>query len=367
MRAHTGRFWHQEGGRFRCDLCPRACLMLSGQQGFCFVREATEDGIVLTTYGRASGFCLDPIETKPLFHFYPGTAALSFGTAGCNLGCSYCQNWDLSKARDIDRLTDEAAPADIARTARALGARSVAFTYNDPVIFAEYAIDTARACRDLGVKSVAVTAGYLAAAARPEFFAALDAANIDVKAFSEEFYRRRCLGHLQPVLDTVAYAVNHTRCWVELTTLLIPGLNDGDAEIDALVRWIGEQLGPDVPLHFTAFHPDYNLADVPPTPVATLRRARARAIASGLHHVYTGNVDDPAGGVTSCRACGTPLIERRGWRITGWRVEAASCPACGRELAGRFDAAPGRWGELRVPVTIAPTAQDLPAGEHETG
>jgi pyruvate formate lyase activating enzyme len=367
MRPYLGRFWHREGGRLRCDLCPRACLLLAGQQGFCFVREATEDGIVLTTYGRASGICLDPIEKKPLFHFYPGTATLSFGTAGCNLGCSYCQNWDISKARDADRLTEHAPPAAIARVAHELGARSVAFTYNDPVIFAEYAIDTARACRALGVGTVGVTAGYVTAGARAELFAALDAANIDLKAFSEAFYRRQCLGHLQPVLEAIAYAVHHTRTWIELTTLLIPGLNDGDAEIDALVAWIGEQLGPDVPLHFTAFHPDYKLLDVPPTPPATLRRARARALAAGLHHVYTGNVDDPDGAITSCRCCGARLIERRGWRITGWRLERGACPACGREVAGRFDAERGRWGDLRVPVVVKAAAAALPAGEHETG
>src|ERR1700740_2425039 len=295
------RYWHAlPDGRVQCDVCPRFCKLHRGQRGLCFVRGNQDDAIVLTTHGRSSGFCVDPIEKKPLNHFLPGTPVLSFGTAGCNLTCKFCQNWDISKAREIARRDARADPPAIAAAAVQLGCRSVAFTYNDPVIFLEYAIDTAKACRKAGLATVAVTAGYIAPDARREFFAHMDAANVDLKAFTEEFYRTVCGGRLDGVLDTLVYLKRDTSVWFEITTLLIPGENDSAAEIDALSRWVINALGPDVPLHFTAFHPDWKMRDKPATPAASLSRAREIARANGLCYVYTGNVHDQAGGSTWC-------------------------------------------------------------------
>src|SRR5437016_3162649 len=281
------KYWHRlDDGRIQCDLCPRFCKLQEGQRGLCFVRACEGGEVVLTTYGRSSGFCIDPIEKKPLNHFLAGTAVLSFGTAGCNLACKFCQNWDISKSREIDTLADAAAPDALARAAEAAGARSVAFTYNDPTIFLEYAADVAEACHSRGVQAIAVSAGYIEPAARRELYAHMDAANIDLKAFTEDFYHRVCAGHLRPVLDTLEYLRHETSVWFEITTLLIPGRNDSDAEVDAETRWIAEHLGVDVPLHFTAFHPDYKMRDVSPTPAATLSRARRIALGNGLRYVY---------------------------------------------------------------------------------
>ncbi len=354
-RSHPTRWWHRtDDGRVQCDVCPRACRLQEGQRGFCFVRMREGDAVVLTTYGRSSGFCVDPIEKKPLDHFLPGTSVLSFGTAGCNLGCKFCQNWDISKSREWDTLADAASPEAIAQAAERLGCRSVAFTYNDPVIFLEYAIDVADACRERGIRAVAVTAGYVSPGAREELFAHMDAANVDLKAFTEGFYRGTCAGHLQPVLDTLEYLVHETDVWVELTTLLIPGLNDGDEEIDAEARWIAERLGPDVPLHFTAFHPDWKLRDRPPTPAATLSRARRIALANGLRYVYTGNVHDREGQSTYCHACGELLIERDWYELGAWNLDARGrCRACGSRCAGVFEDRPGGWGARRLPVRLA--------------
>ncbi len=301
--THPGRYWHAlSDGRVRCDLCPRLCALHRGQRGFCFVRAREHDAIVLTTYGRSSGFCVDPIEKKPLNHFLPGTSVLSFGTAGCNLGCRFCQNWDMSKSREMDILADKASPDEIAK--RELGCRSVAFTYNDPVIFLEYAVDVAQACRRRGLKTLAVTAGYICEEPRREFYRHMDAANVDLKGFTEEFYRNLCLGELQPVLDTLRYIRRETDTWLEITTLLIPGKNDAPREIEALSRWVRDELGPDVPLHFSAFHPDFRVLDVPPTPKKTLCEARRIALRAGLRFVYTGNVHDAEGGATYCPGCG---------------------------------------------------------------
>src|ERR1700728_4044116 len=284
------RYWHALGdGRIQCDVCPRFCKLHEGQRGLCFVRARQGDAMVLTTYGRSSGFCIDPIEKKPLNHFLPGTPVLSFGTAGCNLTCKFCQNWDISKAREIDKLNAHASPQAIAAAAVQLGCRCVALTYHDPVVFLEYAVDNAKAGHAAGLKPGAVTAGYIAPEARREFFADIDAANVDLKAFSEDFYHTVCGGHLSEVLDTLVYLQRETRVWFEITTLLIPGENDSEREIDALSDWVASQLGPDVPLHFTAFHPDWRMRDKPPTPPATLMRARAIARKNGLRHVYTGN------------------------------------------------------------------------------
>ncbi|MCX7962627.1 MAG: AmmeMemoRadiSam system radical SAM enzyme [Burkholderiales bacterium] len=352
------RWWHRlDDGRIQCDLCPRDCRLHEGQRGLCFVRKREGDRMVLATYGRSSGFCVDPIEKKPLNHFYPGSAVLSFGTAGCNLACKFCQNWDISKSRETDRLTDAASPEAIARAALRLGCRSVAFTYNDPVIFAEYAMDIADACHAAGVQTVAVTAGYIHAAPRAEFFAKMDAANVDLKAFTDDFYFRLCAGRLAPVLETLEYLVKETRVWTEITTLLIPGWNDSDAELEAECRWIAERLGPDVPLHFTAFHPDWRLTDVPPTPPETLARARRIARAHGLRYVYTGNVHDEEGGTTYCPSCGAALIVRDWYEILAYRVtESGACAACGTPIAGRWGKFAKPFGARRIPVRLAALA-----------
>jgi pyruvate formate lyase activating enzyme len=348
------KYWHAlENGRIQCDLCPRFCRLLEGQRGLCFVRARQDDQIVLTTWGRSSGFCVDPIEKKPLNHFLPGTPVLSFGTAGCNLACKFCQNWDISKSRETDTLADQATPEVIARAAQRLGCRSVAFTYNDPVIFHEYAIDVAQACREVGIKTVAVTAGEICPEPRVEFYRHMDAANVDLKGFTEDFYRKICGGDFQTVLDTLVYLKHETNVWFEITTLLIPGENDSDEELDRMTRWVAGNLGPDVPHHFTAFHPDYKMLDTPPTPPATLRRARRIAMANGLRYVYTGNVHDEEGSSTYCHACGETLIGRDWYVLTEWNLTLeGSCANCGTPCAGHFEAAPGTWGARRLPVRL---------------
>ncbi len=349
-----GRYWHVlDDGRIQCDVCPRYCKLHEGQRGLCFVRARQSDQIVLTTYGRSSGFCIDPIEKKPLNHFLPGTPVLSFGTAGCNLTCKFCQNWDISKARDLDRVQDTASPEKIAEAAVRSGCRSVAFTYNDPVIFLEYAVDVAQACRERGIMTVAVSAGYISPEPRIEFFRHMDAANIDLKGFSEGFYKTLCSGRLAPVLETLEYLKHETNVWFEITTLLIPGENDSPAEIEAESAWVMDRLGPDVPLHFTAFHPDWKLTDRPPTPPETLREARRIATNAGLHYVYTGNIHDPAGQTTHCHACGAILIGRDWYDITAWHLSADSrCTKCGTRCAGVFEADAGRWGPRRQRVRL---------------
>lgn len=353
--THPTRHWHAlQDGRIQCDICPRECKLHEGQRGLCFVRARRGDAIVLTTYGRSSGFCIDPIEKKPLNHFLPGTPVLSFGTAGCNLACKFCQNWDISKSREIDTLADAASPEKIAATAKRLGCRAVAFTYNDPVIFHEYAIDVAQACRELGIKTVAVTAGYQKPAARAEFYQYMDAANVDLKAFTERFYHDVCAGQLAPVLETLEYLKHETSVWFEITNLVIPGLNDSDAELDAMTRWIAEHLGADVPIHFTAFHPDWKMLDRPHTPPATLKRARRIAIENGLHYAYTGNVHDVEGGSTYCHGCGARLIVRDWYEILDWRLTSdGRCPDCNTRCAGVFEPKPGRWGARRKPVWMS--------------
>jgi pyruvate formate lyase activating enzyme len=350
------KYWHRlDDGRTQCDVCPRFCKLRAGQRGLCFVRAANDAGeIVLTTYGRSSGFCVDPIEKKPLDHFLPGTSVLSFGTAGCNLACQFCQNWDISKSREWDRLTDRATPETIARAARELGCRSVAFTYNDPTIFLEYASDCADACREAGIAAVAVTAGYICPEPRRDFYRHIDAANVDLKAFTEEFYRKICGGHLEPVKETLVYLRHETAVWFEVTTLLIPGHNDSDAEIAALAEWFVATLGPDVPLHFTAFHPDWKMLDLPPTPPATLARARRIARERGLNFVYTGNVHDEAGGSTYCPGCGELVIGRDWYELTAWHLdESGRCASCATPIPGRFEARPGAWGARRRRVRLA--------------
>jgi pyruvate formate lyase activating enzyme len=352
--SYPGRYWHLlEDGRIQCDLCPRDCKLHEGQRGACFVRARQSDQMILTSYGRSSGFCIDPIEKKPLNHFYPGSSVLSFGTAGCNLACKFCQNWDISRSRDMDRLMDQASPDAIAAAALKHGCKSVAFTYNDPVIFAEYAMDVADACHARGVQAVAVTAGYMHEQARHDFYAKMDAANVDLKAFTEDFYFKLTGAHLQPVLDTLVYLKRETAVWFEITTLLIPGCNDSDQEIAALSQWIMRELGPDVPLHFSAFHPDHKMRDVPATPVATLVRARNIALKEGLHYVYTGNVHHIEGDTTYCPDCRTPLIVRDWYQIKQYRLGAAGrCPDCGAGVAGRLGSQAGNFGRKRIPVAI---------------
>jgi pyruvate formate lyase activating enzyme len=350
----SARHWHlEDDGRIQCDLCPRFCKLRDGQRGFCYVRERRGDEMVLTSYGRASGFCVDPIEKKPLNHFHPGSSVLSFGTAGCNLGCRFCQNWDISKAKADDRLTDRAAPSGIAEAAVRAGCKSVAFTYNDPVIFAEYAVDTAIACHERGVKTVAVTAGYITAQARPDFFRHIDAANVDLKAFTDRFYHKLCFAALAPVLETLEWIVHESDVWLEVTTLLIPGENDSEDEIDRLCAWFVEHLGPEVPLHLTAFHPDFKLTEHAHTPEATLQRARTQAKKHGLVHVYTGNIHDGDGQSTYCHGCGARVIERDWYRLGAWNLDAhGRCGSCGTVMAGRFDGGPGTWGRQRMRVRV---------------
>jgi pyruvate formate lyase activating enzyme len=349
------RYWHKlEDGRIQCDVCPRECKLHNGQRGLCFVRACKDDQIVLTTYGRSSGYCVDPIEKKPLNHFYPGTPVLSFGTAGCNLACKFCQNWDISKAKEFDVLADQASPEKIARVANELGCKSVAYTYNDPVIFLEYAIDVARACREYDIKSVAVTAGYISEEPRKEFFQYMDAANVDLKAFTEEFYWKITGGHLQPVLDTLMYLKHETDVWIELTTLLIPGENDSENEIEEMTRWVVENLGPDVPMHFTAFHPSWKMMDKPPTPLSTLTMAREIAMKNGVRYAYTGNVHDKSGESTYCHQCGSKLIGRDWYVLSDWNLdEHGNCKSCGTACAGHFDKEKGNWGSKRLPVQLS--------------
>lgn len=339
--GHVAKWWTTtDDGRVRCHLCPRLCTLRDGQRGFCFVRMNQGGQLILDTYGRSSGFVVDPVEKKPLNHFLPGSRAYSFGTAGCNLGCKFCQNWEISTSREFDSLASEASPTQIAEVARLLSCESVAFTYNDPIIFAEYAIDTAIACREQGVHSIAVTAGYICDEPSREFFPVMSAANIDLKGFTDKFYRKMTGGRLSTVLDTLEY-VHSTDCWLEITTLLIPGLNDSDEELTAMSRWIVDHLGPDVPHHFSAFHPAHRMMDVPPTPPETLTRARAIAMGEGENYVYTGNVFDPAGQSTYCPTCQDAVITRDRYWVTGTNLVvaeggSATCGTCGTAIPGVF-------------------------------
>jgi pyruvate formate lyase activating enzyme len=351
---YPARYWHKlDDGRIQCDLCPRDCRLHEDQRGACFVRQRVGDEMVLTTYGRSSGFCIDPIEKKPLNHFYPGTSVLSFGTAGCNLACKFCQNWDISKSREMDRLQDQASPEAIAHTALEHGCKSVAFTYNDPVIFAEYAMDVADTCRAAGIKTVAVTAGYIHAVPRRDFYAKMDAANVDLKGFTDEFYFKLCAAHLDPVLDTLRYLKHETEVWFEITTLLIPGQNDSDKELRAESQWIFRELGPDVPVHFTAFHPDYKMTGIAHTPADTLTRARQIALDEGLRYVYTGNVHDATGGTTSCPQCRAPLIVRDWYRIISYGLSVdGHCANCGAAVPGCYGEFGQAFGPRRIPLSI---------------
>ncbi|MGR9013136.1 MAG: AmmeMemoRadiSam system radical SAM enzyme [Gammaproteobacteria bacterium] len=348
------RYWHAlDDGRIQCDLCPRFCKMHKDQRGLCFVRQNLDDQIVMTSYGRSSGFAIDPIEKKPLNHFLPGTSVFSFGTAGCNLACKFCQNWDISKSREMDSLMSKASPEAIAQAAHDHGCDSVAYTYNDPVVFHEYAIDTAKACRRLGIKSVSVSAGYVCAEPRAEFYQWMDAANIDLKAFTERFYHEITGGHLEPVLETLKYIKQETSVWLELTTLIIPGENDSEEELEAMTQWVVENLGPDVPMHFSAFHPDWKMLDKPPTPLSSLLLARKIAIKNGVHYAYVGNVHDKSADSTYCHACNQLLIGRDWYQLSEWNLDTSGCCRfCGARCAGVFNPKPGNWGAKRQAVVM---------------
>lgn len=349
-----GGWWHDEPetGRIACDLCPRACRLKPGDRGFCFVRRNDEGRMVLDTYGRSTGFCVDPIEKKPLHHFYPGTSVLSFGTAGCNLGCKFCQNWDISKSREVARLSDRAGPDDIAEAAIGLGCRSVAFTYNDPVIWAEYAIDVALACRARGLKTIVVTAGYITREARGDFYRVMDAANVDLKGFTEEFYSKYTLSHLAPVLETLKWLTRESETWFEITNLIIPSANDDPDDLRRMCAWIVAHCGEDVPLHFTAFHPDFRMMDCPRTPIETLVSAYEIARSEGVRFPYIGNVRDRMRQNTYCPSCNALLIGRDWHEIGAYAMEGDRCGRCGTRIPGRFGDAAGNWGRRREPVRI---------------
>lgn len=349
------RHWHPlDDERIQCDLCPRFCKLHNNQRGLCFVRQNLDHELVMTSYGRSSGFVIDPIEKKPLNHFLPGTAILSFGTAGCNLACKFCQNWDISKSRELDTLMSKASPDAIAKAALDNACHCVAYTYNDPVIFHEYAIDTAQACRSLGIKSVAVSAGYVCDEPRQEFYQWMDAANIDLKAFNERFYYQITGSHLQAVLETLQYIKHETSVWLEITTLLIPDENDSEAELDAMTQWVVDKLGPDVPMHFTAFHPDWKMRDKPRTPIQSLLKARQIALKNGVRYAYVGNVHNKEADSSYCHNCQKLLIGRDWYELSEWNLDAVGrCRFCGATCAGLFNANPGSWGSKRKALVMA--------------
>jgi pyruvate formate lyase activating enzyme len=355
----TAKYWKkiEEGpraGQIECLLCPRGCKLKEEKRGVCFVRRVVDGELKLTTYGRSSGFCIDPIEKKPLSHFYPNTPVLSFGTVGCNLTCMYCQNWDISSNMQDDMMASTAPPSAIAKAAKHMSCKSVAFTYNDPIVFLEYACDTAAACQEIGLKTVAVTNGYINSEPRKEMFKNMDAVNVDLKGFSDRFYQKLCKATLQPVLDTLLYIKNETDCWLEITNLVIPKENDSEKEIEAMTKWIRDNLGKEVPVHFTAFHPDYRMVQShPPTPLETLKTAQTIARGNDLLYVYTGNVRDEGGSTTYCPQCGDVVIGRDGYELTEYHLsEQGKCRGCGHVIAGHFDESPGTWGNRRAPIDI---------------
>ncbi len=337
LEMHEARWWEkQEDNRVLCTLCPRYCNIPPGKVGFCFVRKNVEGKLVTTAYGHPTGFAVDPIEKKPLNHFYPGTNILSFGTAGCNLGCKFCQNWTMSKARLDEMNALSVSPEEVVRLAQKYNCPSIAFTYNDPIIFAEYVIDIARLAREVGIKTVMVTNGYVDKNARQEVFEFIDGANVDLKAFTERFYVELTNAHLQPVLDTLEWLKKETNVWIEITTLLIPGENDSEDEIKQMCEWILHNLGDDVPLHFTAFHPDFKMLNYPPTPYSTLKKAREIALQTGIKYCYTGNVSDPQGQTTYCPNCGHELIKRNWYHVQIQGLKNGKCEKCGTQIAGRW-------------------------------
>ncbi|HNW26459.1 MAG TPA: AmmeMemoRadiSam system radical SAM enzyme [Candidatus Gastranaerophilaceae bacterium] len=320
----------------QCTICPRNCRLKEGQSGFCHIRKNVNGEIVLTSYGYNTGLAIDPIEKKPLYHFYPGSLVLSFGTLGCNMGCDFCQNWRTTKSKDDSASLNYTSPEKIADLAQEYGCKSVAFTYNDPVIFFEYAVDTAKICREKGIKTVAVTAGYINPEPRKEFFKYMDAANIDLKAFNPEFYKKHCLANIEPILDTIKYVKNETDCWLELTTLLIEGENDSEQDLQKECDWILKNLGDEVPIHFSAFHPDYRVTDKSKTKFSTLLKAYSIAKKAGLKNIYTGNTCDIETATTYCSKCKKALIKRDCYHIEEYHLEKSTCAFCGAKCAGVF-------------------------------
>lgn len=326
-----------QGNKIQCTICPRNCKLSEGQSGFCHIRKNIDQNVVLTSYGYTTGLAIDPIEKKPLFHFYPGSKVLSFGTLGCNMGCAFCQNWQSSKSNGDSTLLEKVEPRQIAELAEKYGCKSVAFTYNDPTIFFEYAIDTAIECHKKGIKTVAVTAGYINPEPRKEFYSHMDATNIDLKAFNEDFYKRYCLASMEPILDTIKYVKHETNCWLELTTLLIEGENDSEEELIKECNWIKENVGVDTPLHFSAFHPAWKFMDRKPTSIATLMKAYEIAKDAGLRYVYTGNIISVNTSATYCHHCQKPVIKRMANEVLEYNLGPdGACPACKTRCAGKF-------------------------------
>jgi pyruvate formate lyase activating enzyme len=332
------KWWEPtEKGKIKCTLCPRYCNIGPGQHGFCFIRQNKNDQLITTGYGHPTGFAIDPIEKKPLSHFLPGTNILSFGTAGCNLGCKFCQNWTMSKARLDDLQAHSVSPEGVVALAKKHATPSIAYTYNDPTIFAEYVIDISKIAHDEGIRSVMVTAGYIDKEARKDVYQFIDAANVDLKAFSERFYHKLTFSHLDDVLDTLIWLKNETDVWIEITNLIIPQENDSDDELKNMCEWILQNLGDSVPLHFTAFHPDFKMHDKPRTPDSTLHNARKIALSMGINYCYLGNILDSKSQTTYCPECKQPLIFRDWHSVSKNLVEEGKCPDCGAVIAGIFE------------------------------
>ena len=334
---YPARWWKiVEGKTIKCLLCPRHCVLREGQHGFCFSRQNHQGSMVLSTYGKPCGMGIDPVEKKPLNHFYPGSSVLSFGTIGCNMDCSFCQNSSLSRGENIDLYQEEISPEIIAYTASRSKCTSVAFTYNEPIVFAEYAIETAKAEHALGLKTVAVTNGYIESISRKEFFEDIDAANVDLKAFSNTFYKELTFSSLKPVLETLLYLKKETNVWLEITNLLIPGKNDDVEELKKMCNWIVSHLDSNVPLHFSAFHPSFRMMDTPSTSLDIIQRAYEIALSEGVNYVYTGNIYYQKGEITFCPECKSELIVRNGYEIERINLKENCCFKCGHVIAGCF-------------------------------
>jgi pyruvate formate lyase activating enzyme len=331
------KWWEKtDSGKILCTLCPRYCKIGEGKRGFCFIRQNIDGKLYSTGYGHPVGFAIDPVEKKPLNHFLPGTGILSFGTAGCNLGCKFCQNWESSKAKSDEISSTTASPGEVVELAKRYKVPSIAYTYNDPTIYGEYVEDISKIAREEGLKNVMVTAGYIDKNAREEVYKNIDAVNVDLKAFTETFYFKLTFSHLEDVLDTLVWLKHDTDIWTEITTLLIPDENDSDDEIKQMSDWVLENLGDEVPMHFTAFHPDFKMRDKPATPASTLKRARKIAMDKGVKFVYVGNVFDAEGQTTYCPNCNAELIKRSWHDVKFNKLEGNSCTNCGTEIPGVY-------------------------------